>query len=70
MKTKEEFFQELIDIVSNAGLTLSDYRLVEDPDIDHPLFVDYPAMWFYYCVAGMTAREALLIEYPALKGVT
>ncbi|HBU7799290.1 TPA: hypothetical protein MC900_000417 [Klebsiella pneumoniae] len=66
MKTKEEFFQELIDEASKAGLQLSEYRLVEieDMDIDDPLFVDYPAMWYYYCMAGMTAKEAILTEYP------
>ena len=67
--TKEEYFQELVDFAISVGLEPSDYRLTEDPNTDSPLFIDYPAQWYYYCVAGMSVKEALLTEYPKLEGI-
>lgn len=66
MKSKDEYFNELIEEASKIGLQLSEHRLVAlvDMDMDDPLFVDYPAMWYYYCIAGMSAKEAILTEYP------
>ncbi|HDO6812532.1 hypothetical protein VSS22_11205 [Klebsiella pneumoniae] len=66
MKSKDEYFNELIDEASKIGLQLSEHRLVKlvDMDANDPLFIDYPAMWYYYCMAGMTAKEAILTEYP------
>ncbi|HDS1149925.1 TPA: hypothetical protein QDZ66_000640 [Pluralibacter gergoviae] len=69
MKTKEEYFQAIVDLANSIGLQLSEYRLLEDPNIDSPLFIDYPAQWYYYCVAGMSVKEALLTEYPSLLKV-
>ena len=69
MKTKEEYFNELKKVASSAGLNLADYRLVEDDNVNSPFYVDYPAMWFYYCIVGMTASEALITEYPSLDGL-
>lgn len=69
MKSKDEYFKELIDEASRIGLPLSEYRLVALADMDEndPLAIDYPAMWYYYCEAGMTAKEAILTEYPNVE---
>ncbi|WP_154916586.1 hypothetical protein [Klebsiella michiganensis] len=69
IEPKKEYFNELKKVASSAGLNLADYRLVEDDNVNSPFFVDYPAMWFYYCIAGMTAKEALITEYPSLNNL-
>lgn len=65
----EEYFNSLAAVITAAGLDPADYRLVAmDSSLDGtPDYVDYPAMWYYYSLVGMTPKEALLVEYPTLS---
>lgn len=64
----EEYFNELIAIITSAGLTPADYRLEKmDSSLDGtPEYKDYPGMWYYYSLVGVSAKEAIIIEYPNL----
>lgn len=66
-----EFFNQLVKLVEGAGLDPASYRLIEMTDVPEyaPEYKNYPAMWYYYSLVGMTPKEALLTEYPDLKNM-
>lgn len=67
----EDFFEQIVNTVLAAGLSPSDFRLVKmDQKLDGtPGYIDYPAMWYYYHLVGMSPKEALLTNYPELSSI-
>lgn len=64
----DDFFDEIAEYVTSKGLEPVNYRLVRMSVEDTAMsdYVDYPAQWYYYFLAGLTPDEAFEIEYPGI----